>query len=418
MNDLHLLAVNLTRRCNLRCAHCYLDADTLQNGDPNELTTEEVRALLDDVAAAHAGAMVVLTGGEPLLRRDLETIIAHGNEAGLAMVLGTNGTMLTDQRIDKLKAAGLLGAGISVDSLDPGRHDAFRGRPGSWCKTMAGIERCRDLGLGFQIHFSVTERNTSELDNMVEFSRAVGARVLNIFFLICTGRGESMTDIPPAAYEQVITRIIQAQKQTSDLIIRPRCAPHYKRIAHQLEPESALNRISGMDGDGCIAGIHYARVNATGGVTACPYIESETGNVRQRAFSDIWCDAEEFKRLRSPKLEGKCGECEYQRLCGGCRARPLAAGHGLMGSDPTCHWQPGGGAVIIPLGMLTNGSVSWSDEASSRLERIPAFLRRLVRKRAEQYVRELGDSRVTADHLSTLAARRFGANKPGRRPGS
>jgi radical SAM protein with 4Fe4S-binding SPASM domain len=417
VQDLQLLAINLTQRCNLACEHCYLDASTLQHGAGDELTTAEVYSLLDDVAALDSGTMIVLTGGEPLLRKDVEAIVSHGAKAGLPMVLGTNGMMLTATRIKSLKAAGLLGVGISIDSLQAEQHDAFRGRSGSWLKTMSAIERCRNMGLEFQIHFSVTRQNSEELEDLVDFCRAVGARVLNIFFLVCTGRGESMTDISPAKYDEVIERIIWVQKNTTDLIIRPRCAPHYKRIAHQLEPESALNRISGMDGDGCIAGVHYARVNATGGVTACPYMESEAGNIRRVKFSTVWRDAEEFESLRHPQLKGKCGSCEYQRLCGGCRARPVAAGNDLMDSDPTCQWLPNGGAVIVPLSLVAGNDVSWHTDATRRLERIPSFLRRLVRKRAEQYVIELGEKQVTPDHLSRLAAARFGTNKPGR-PGS
>ena len=417
MQDLQLLAINLTRRCNLCCEHCYLDAHTLQQGASNELTTAEVCALLDEVADIDCGTMIVLTGGEPLLRKDVEAIVSHGAQAGLAMVLGTNGTMLTEARIKKLKKAGLLGVGISVDSLDPVRHDTFRGQPGSWKKTMAGIERCREYSLDFQIHFSVTEQNSTELEDVVSFCSAVGARVLNIFFLICTGRGESMTDISPAKYDEVLARIIQAQKATADLIIRPRCAPHYKRIAHQLEPHSALNRISGMDGDGCIAGVHYARVNDTGGITACPYIEAEVGNLRQGTFISTWRDGKDFQRLREPTLTGKCGGCEYQKLCGGCRARPVAIGNDLMDSDPSCQWSPQGGDIILPLSSLVEGHVSWHEDATQRLQRVPAFLRKLISKRAEHYVIELGETLVTTDHLSELAAKRFGANKP-QRPGS
>ena len=126
-NDLYLLAVNLTRRCNLACAHCYLDAETLKQGNADELKTTEVKTLLDQVASRGTDTMVVLTGGEPLLRRDLEEMVAHGNALGLSMVAGTNGVALTDRRAKSLLAAGVMGMGISLDSLDPDRHDESRG---------------------------------------------------------------------------------------------------------------------------------------------------------------------------------------------------------------------------------------------------------------------------------------------------
>lgn len=153
MNDLFLLAINLTRRCNLACAHCYLDAHTLQNGSPDELSTIEVRKLISQIAQRSTETMVVLTGGEPLLRTDIEPLLKHGSESGLAMVVGTNGVMLTDKRVQSLKAAGAMGVGISVDSLDPTQHDIFRGRTGSWEKTLAGMEACRRHDLPFKFIF-------------------------------------------------------------------------------------------------------------------------------------------------------------------------------------------------------------------------------------------------------------------------
>jgi radical SAM protein with 4Fe4S-binding SPASM domain len=358
--------------------------------------------------------MVVLTGGEPLARRDLETIIAHGAERDLAMVVGTNGTLLTKRRVRSLRDAGALGAGISVDSLDADYHDGFRGVPGAWAKTMAGIENCRREGLDFQIHFSIADGNADELPAMIAFCRATGARVLNVFFLVCTGRGEAMSDISPQRYEEVLRELVECQARYPDLIIRARCAPHYKRVAFQCNPDSLLNRISGRDGDGCIAGIHYCRITPEGGVTACPYIADEQGSIRERAFLDIWDNSADFQRLRAPKLQGKCGVCEYRRICGGCRARPVALGNDLMDADPNCAYAPGAGSTVVPLSNLENNRIRWSTEADQRLSRIPAFVRKLVKKRAEAYVTELGEEVVTPAHLATLSARRFGSGGPAR----
>jgi radical SAM protein with 4Fe4S-binding SPASM domain len=409
---LYLLAINLTRRCNLACAHCYLDAGTRRGGRDDELASGEVCAILDRLASRGDGSMVVLTGGEPLLRGDLETMVAHGAGLGLAMVVGSNGMALTAAHVRSLMAAGALGVGISVDSLDAASHDGFRGLPGAWERTMAGIEACRREGLSFQIHFSVTEANAAELAAMIDFARAVGARALNVFFLVCTGRGESMSDISPLHYERTLDALVDAQGHYPDLIIRARCAPHFKRIAHQRRPDSLLNRIAGSDGDGCIAGRHYCRITPEGAVTACPYIEASQGNVRERPFLEIWDGAEDFRRLRAPVLGGRCGACEYRALCGGCRARPLAAGGDLMDEDPVCAHVPSGTPVIVPIADLAQHGVRWSDAARERLERVPPFLRRLVERRAEAYVAELGERVVVPEHLSALAAKRFGANPP------
>ncbi len=414
--DLFLLAINLTKRCNLACAHCYMDAETLKYGGENELTTEEVRGLLEDVAGRSTETMVVLTGGEPLMRGDLEELVAHGTALGLSMVVGTNGVALTDKRVQSLKAAGAMGAGISVDSLDPEKHDAFRGLPGAWEKTLNGIEACKRHDLSFQIHFSVTESNAGEVSAMIDFARASGARVLNVFFLVCTGRGESMSDISPITYERVLNQLVAAQEQSQDLLIRARCAPHYKRIAYQRNPGSTLTRAAGYEGGGCLAGIHYCRITPEGGVTACPYIPEEEGSIRDMKFWDIWNQSPTFQSLRNPKLQGKCGSCEFQKLCGGCRARPLAMGGSLMDTDPWCIHIPDGSAVIEPL-LEQPKKLAWSKEAEKRLSRVPSFLRKMVKNRAESYVHELGIHVVTEEHLATLSAKRFGSGGPPR-PGT
>ena len=412
-NGLFLLAINLTKRCNLACAHCYMDAETMKHGDRNELTTVEVCGLLDEIAARSTETMVVLTGGEPMMRGDLEELVAHGTRRGLAMVVGTNGVALTDKRVQSLKAAGAMGAGISVDSLDPEKHDTFRGLSGAWEKTMQGIEACKRHGLPFQIHFSVTESNADEVPGMIAFARASGARVLNVFFLVCTGRGESMSDISPVTYERVLNQLVAAQEQSTDLLIRARCAPHYKRIAYQRNPQSTLTRAAGYEGGGCLAGIHYCRITPEGGVTACPYIPDEEGNIRDAKFWDIWNQSPTFQALRNPKLQGKCGSCEFQKLCGGCRARPLAMGDGLMDTDPWCVYVPEGAAVIEPL-VEQPKKLAWSEEAEKRLSRVPSFLRKMVKSRAESYVQELGLHLVTEEHLATLSAKRFGSGGPPR----
>ena len=415
-HDLFLLAINVTKRCNLACEHCYLDADTLKNGQSDELSVAEVNSLLDEVASRGKETMVVLTGGEPLARADLEEMIQYGAKLGLSMVIGTNGTLLTQRRVASLQAAGALGVGISVDSLQQSKHDQFRGLNGSWKKTFQGIQHCREQNLSFQIHFTVTRDNYTELNDIIQFAHKNGARVLNLFFLICTGRAESASDITAEQYEQVLTETIQAQADYPDMIIRPRCAPHFKRIAHQLNPDSPITRVSGFDGDGCIAGTHYCRVAPNGDVTDCPYIDTASGNIRQQSFLSIWDNAAEFQSLRSPVLKGACGECEYQKLCGGCRARPVAMGGDLMDSDPYCAYVPEGGEIIQPFQEITDDSIIWHEDARQRLSRIPGFLRKMIKKRAEAYVVELGEKTVKAEHLSNLASKRFGSNMPFSKP--
>ncbi len=400
MNDLYLLAINLTRRCNLNCSHCYLDAETLQHGGEGELTTREVEQLLDQVAARSRDTMVVLTGGEPLLRKDLEQLVAHGSRLGLSIVIGTNGVLLNEKRVQSLQAAGAMGV---------------RGCPGSWEKTLAGMDACRKHGLPFQLHFSITEGNAAELESMIDFTKSVGAHLLNIFFLVCTGRGEKMSDITPQRYEEALNHIVEAQQRHPELMIRARCAPHYKRITYQHDPNSPVTRAEGYEGGGCIAGTHYCRITPEGGVTACPYIPEEEGNIRQQPFIEIWDHAPTFEQLRNPTLGGKCGQCEYQLLCGGCRARPKALGDDLMDTDPWCSYHPQQGAIIQPLNVAQQETITWTEEAEKRLGRVPGFLRKMVKKRAEHHVSEQGLEAVTSEVLRELSSKRFGGNMP-RRP--
>ena len=408
-----LVALNLTRRCNLRCAHCYLDAGTRRHGGHDELRTDEIKALLERIAALSDETMVVMTGGEPLLRPDIFELVRHATGLGLMTVAGTNGTLLDDPRVAALQEAGVKAVGISLDSLDPSYHDAFRGVPGSWNRTVSGIDACRRAGLMFQLHFSVTDDNADELDDMIVFARSVGATVLNVFFLVCTGRGQKVTNVSLGVYDRVLRRVAEAARDERELVVRARCAPHFKRLALEMEPPLFLTRTAEYEAGGCLAGTRYCRVTPTGEVTPCPYMEVSAGSIRERDFVDLWRDAPLFARLRQPRLEGRCGACEYAKLCGGCRARPLARHGNMMGEDFLCGYEPDGGAVIEPM-PDTGPTVAWSPEAEERLRHVPPFVRRFVRRRTEDFVRERGETMVMREHLDALARRRFGAaGRPG-----
>ena len=404
-----LVALNLTRRCNLRCAHCYLDAGTRDGGAGDELETGEALGLLDRIAALSNEIMVVLTGGEPLLRRDVEVLARRAADRGLMVVLGTNGMLLDGPRVAALRAAGVRAAGISLDSLDPSHHDRFRGLPGAWRATLSGIDACRRGGLMFQLHFTVTDDNADELDDMIAFAREVEAAALNVFFVVCTGRGRTLSNISVGRYEAALARLAPAARAEQGLVVRARCAPHFKRLARELSPPLPITLADGYEAGGCLAGTRYCRVTPEGELTPCPYMEVSAGSVRRHDFGDLWMHAPLFAALRAPSLEGRCGACEYAKLCGGCRARPLARDGNLMGEDFLCGYRPEGGAVIDPA-VPEGTTLTWTDEAQARLGHVPPFVRRFVRQRAEAYARERGEHVVTAAHLHALAQRRFGAD--------
>ncbi|MEE8393465.1 MAG: SPASM domain-containing protein, partial [Rhodospirillales bacterium] len=251
------------------------------------------------------------------------------------------------------------------------------------------------------------------LENMIDFAKSSGAMVLNVFFLVCTGRGEKVTNISRQTYDDVLRRVTKAAHQESGLMIRAKCAPHFKRMAMELDPSWPITLAHGYEAGGCLAGIRYCRVTPEGEVTACPFIEESVGSLRRQDFARVWNEAPMFIELRNPQLKGRCGDCEYRNLCGGCRARPLARDGDLMGEDFMCGYQPRGGAVIEPM-PIRESTVKWSPEAERRLGRIPAFLRKMVGRRVEDHVRQQGRATVAVEDMQTLMKRRFGdAGPPG-----
>jgi radical SAM protein with 4Fe4S-binding SPASM domain len=178
-----------------------------------------------------------------------------------------------------------------------------------------------------------------------------------------------------------------------------------------MDPPLPVTVLDGYEAGGCHAATRYCRVTPQGELTPCPYMEISAGSLRERGFAELWRDAPLFEQLRTPQLEGRCGACEFQKICGGCRARPQARDGNLMGEDFLCGYDPRGGAIIEPIGPIA-GTMKWTEGAQTRLSHVPSFVRRFVRQRAEAYAREQGAAAVLAEHLDALARRRFGDTGP------
>ena len=382
----YIIAINLTRRCNLACTHCYADALQRNETPQDELTTAEVVRLLEEIGTRAPGTVIVLTGGEPLLRTDVDALVERGAAAGLHMVIGTNGALLTDSRIRRLKAAGLSGAGISLDAVQAAQHDAFRGVQGSFDRACGAVRLSRQHALHAQIHFTVTRANRRQLARVVPLARDLGASIVNFFFLICVGRGQGIIDLTPDEYEEALRQIARLQAESPGIMVQARCAPHFKRVLYERDPDSPFTRATGYDGGGCVAATHYCRVDPAGEVTPCPYIEMSAGNLRRRPFWEIWEHAPLFAAFRQPALEGRCGQCQFKLVCGGCRARSLVNTGRLFAEDPNCNYVPRGENVIAVLEQtpIPEGHVAWTAEARARLKHIPIFLRPMVRKKLEE----------------------------------
>lgn len=401
-----LISWNITKRCNLRCSHCYLDASELES-DKGELSTAEALKLIDDIALLAPGAMLILTGGEPLTRDDLFDLVGYATEKGLSVVLGTNGTLLTEEIIVKLKERGVKGVGLSIDSINPPSHNVFRGLEGAWERTVEGIDALNRHGIEFQLQLSVTKNNYTEVEEIIEFASQKGARAMNVFFLVCTGRGQDMTDITPQQYEMVLVQLAELDKKyAGKMMIRGRCAPHFLRVVQQRDPDSPV-----MKGatSGCIAGTHYFRITPEGDVTPCPYMPTVVGNIRKQSLADIWEKSSVFDKLRNPSYNGRCADCEFSDVCGGCRARALAASGDLMGEDPWCEYKPDEAKKTEK---KRKGEVVWDDAASERLKSVPVFLRSMVKKGLDRYARTKGLSKITPEIMEEMR-KKVGSGKRG-----
>ncbi|MEM4243423.1 MAG: radical SAM protein [Candidatus Bathyarchaeia archaeon] len=343
-----VLSWNFTRKCNLKCAHCYINATTQELAD--ELTTEESKRLIDQICEV-SRPLLILSGGEPLLRPDVYEIIRYGASKGLKMGLGSNGSLIDDAAARRLKEAGIETVSISLDSHIPAQHDEFRGVAGSWEKAVGAIKALRENGVLVQVNTTVTQQNYDQIDDIMALAESLGVENFHLFFLVPTGRGAKIADISPAKYEGMIKTAF-AKAARHKLNVRPSCAPQFMRIAKDM----------GLDMRqwirGCIAGLYYCRVYANGDVTPCPYLPIKLGNVREKSFKEIWFGTNMFRALRDfNALKGKCGVCEYKAACGGCRARayglssdfidycgdlhePSEVKGDYLAEDPWCVYQP------------------------------------------------------------------------------
>lgn len=408
----NLISWNLTRRCNLACGHCYLDAVQRKSETGDELTLPEIARVIDEIAEFAPGAMLVLTGGEPLLRRDLNDIVEHAAHAGLMPVVGSNGILLNEARAKALREHGAAGVGISLDSITPEFHDRLRGHAGAWAGALAGMRAAREAGLGVLMQATLFAENRKQLAGFADLAAEVGAMALNFFFLVCTGRGVTQTDLSPAAYEESLRDILALQAARPELMIRARCAPYARRMLGLHAGEVAPGYAEWSSA--CLAGRTYLRIGPKGEVTPCPYIPNAAGSVRWSPLREIWETGADFVRLRGEMPGGKCSSCDYRVSCGGCRARALATAGDLMAEDGKCTYCPplDGSPETLPVRQAA--SVAWSPEAQRLLERIPGFVRNKLKASLEQRAVAAGEATISADFMRQHRP----ANLPFSRPNS
>ncbi len=352
-SELRMVAWEVTRSCNLACAHCRASSE--RGPYPGELDTEACLRLLDGIAAV-GKPVIILTGGEPLLRQDVFAIAAYGDRLGLRMVMATNGTLVTAGTVQKMIAAGIRRVSVSIDGPGASTHDALRRVPGAFAGAVAGIETLKRGGMEFQVNTTVTRANLGRLAEIHALAVGIGAAAHHIFLLVPTGRGKEMAgeEISAEQYERTLEWFHERSRE-SRIQVKATCAPHYFRVERQRrakEPAAADDRAKAgparhpfsASTRGCLGGISFCFISHVGSVQPCGYLELEAGKVTERPFAEIWREARLFTVLRDlGRYEGKCGRCEFVRVCGGCRARAYEATGDFLAEEPLCIYEPRGG---------------------------------------------------------------------------
>jgi radical SAM protein with 4Fe4S-binding SPASM domain len=448
----YVVSWNLTYRCNLACEHCYLDAGgtplvgTENFADRSELGTDECFKVIDEIAAFAPECLTILTGGEPLLRRDILEIVRRAAERGLWVVVGTNGVRITENLARRLAEAGARGLSLSLDALDPDSHDRFRKVRGAWQNTVDGAEILNRTGLPFIVQTTAGAHNRGQLEAIADFAHdRLAAKVWNLYFLVPTGRGQFVSDITPPQYDEVLASLYRIQrKYDRRMLVNAKCAPHYIKTVLENDGDGAgpiptaadsagalawrgsspIRTYSGGAG-GCPAGTHYMGIRPNGDVTPCPYLPVFAGTLRKSSLAELWTSSELFTDIRRrSSLGGRCGECEMNGHCGGCRARAYGMTGDVMAEDPLCTHTPGKfvgapllairgrtpgagaqGAATIEYGSEAPPTIAWDEAAAERMKKIPAFVRGMVITAVEESCRKSGLDRVSVEELERIRAR-------------
>jgi AdoMet-dependent heme synthase len=345
--DLKWLAWEMTRRCNLACVHCR-SSSTLEVDQHPDFSTEEAFRVLDDLAT-FAKPVIVLSGGEPLLRPDIFEIARYGNQKGFRMCLATNGTYITDELCEEIKRSNIKMVSLSLDGATAETHDAFRQQKGAFDATIRAAELFKAHGIPFLINSSFTKHNQKEIIHCFRLAKKLGAKAWYMFMVIPTGRGEEIIAdlITPEEYDEILEWHYLMEQEEVDMLVRPTCAPHYYRVRFE-ENKKADTRVKSRPltfspggSKGCLAGQTIALIDVDGNVLPCSYLPKSAGNVREKSFKTIWESSELLLNLRDfSSYKGRCGSCEYIKVCGGCRARAEMMKNDYMAEDPFCRYIP------------------------------------------------------------------------------
>lgn len=351
-----------TAGCNLECVHCRR-LEVSHELMRSDLTTAEGVRLIDQIATV-GRPILVFSGGEPLMRPDLFKLAAHARDRGLMTALATNGTLIDRNLAGHIATAGFDRVSVSLDGADADTHNQLRGQPGSFERAMDALEYLRNAGVSTQINCTIARHNQHQLAGVVKLGERMGVAAVHYFLLVPVGCGEQIAEGQMLDAREVEERLLEVWhiEQGTALQIKATCAPHYYRVLRQ--QGKALRQSGGHPGSrpgghppghpgnadsgrlhtvtrGCLAGTAVCFVSHDGKVFPCGYLPVAAGDVRRQDFAEIWSQSKVFADLRDPdKLSGKCGQCEFKQVCGGCRARAFYQYGDFLAEEPFCEHQP------------------------------------------------------------------------------
>lgn len=351
----------VTQSCDLACKHCRAAAQPIAH--PDQLSTAEGKKLIDQIAEMHV-PIFVFTGGDPLKRPDLYELIRHAAERNVKVAVTPSATpLLTREAIFKMKEAGIVRLGISLDGSTPEIHDAFRGLPGAWARTIQAVEWANEAGIPIQVHTTISRHNAHDLDNLCALFEKQKIVMWNVFFLVPVGRGQLGDLLSGEEFEQVFGKIYELSQRVS-FQIKTTEAMHYRRYllqnnlkerqmghghrraaAQEYEPGTpqadATTRTMGWATRRVNDGKGFLFVSHVGNVYPSGFLPIHAGNVREQPLAEIYREAPIFKALRdTSRLKDKCGACEFKEICGGSRARAYALTGDPLAQEPCCIYQP------------------------------------------------------------------------------
>jgi AdoMet-dependent heme synthase len=328
----------VTGACNLRCIHCHA---TSGKAEADELTTDEGKKFIDDLVKCSEFRMLVYTGGEPLVRPDLFELMEHSKKAGLTNVIATNGTLITEEIAYRLKECGVVGVAISLDSSVSDVHNQIRNSDSAFEMALQGMRNVKKAGMLLQINATAMEYNFDTLDELIELADTEGSGIMLMYQLVPVGRGNKIEEaaLKVNQNERLLKLLAEKQKNIST-IIEPVAGPQY--WPYLMESKNMNNglkkKLAEQVFHGCAAARGFVYIKANGDIWPCPFIEISGGNIRDLSFEKIYRESEIFVKLRNREnnLKGKCGECSYRKMCGGCRGRAMAYTGDPLSEDPSC----------------------------------------------------------------------------------